>query len=216
MKIKYLSGPKAGQTTHAPVNQNTQLLIDAGLIEVIPMAKRGTPEWLRDMKERSEALNPSVGATVQWSVAQGAVNSRYFISGKCSQPNCSTFNFDGAPDGFVVRQGTTDWNVGAKRHLALEDITFIHSCGCGQPEKVPASVAAQYRKLFKLATTLGKDESAYFHDARPQVSKPVDPSTWQYPLTGPLREGNEKDALQNFLPDPGDNQPLDPKFYKWK
>lgn len=64
MLIKFLSGPKAGQTTHAPTNQNTQLLIDAGLAEAVdpnsaegkrlrfpdatgrPMqAKRGSHRW---------------------------------------------------------------------------------------------------------------------------------------------------------------------------
>jgi hypothetical protein len=36
MKIRFLTGDKKGQISHAPVNQNTQLMVDAGLIEVLP------------------------------------------------------------------------------------------------------------------------------------------------------------------------------------
>ena len=35
MKIKYLSGPKAGQFDHAPNTQETQLLVKTGLIEIV-------------------------------------------------------------------------------------------------------------------------------------------------------------------------------------
>jgi hypothetical protein len=36
MKIKFLSGPRTGQTDHAPNTQETQLLAKAGIIEIIP------------------------------------------------------------------------------------------------------------------------------------------------------------------------------------
>lgn len=36
MRIKFLSGPNAGKVEHAPRNQSTDLLIKAGLCEVIP------------------------------------------------------------------------------------------------------------------------------------------------------------------------------------
>lgn len=35
MKIRFLSGPNAGKIDHAPVSQETDLLIKAGLVEVI-------------------------------------------------------------------------------------------------------------------------------------------------------------------------------------
>ncbi len=36
MRIKFLSGPRAGEVSHAPHSQATQLLIDSGIIEVVP------------------------------------------------------------------------------------------------------------------------------------------------------------------------------------
>jgi len=38
MKVKFLSGPRTGETAHVEKNQTTQLLIDAGMLEVIPDA----------------------------------------------------------------------------------------------------------------------------------------------------------------------------------
>lgn len=212
MKIRYSEfhpDPSLRGTINDSLPRHRALAaIDSGLAVEIPYASA---------QERLAATMPKPSAaTVQWVVAQGAIRGAYYISAKCSQPNCSTFSFDGVPSGFVVRQGTTDWNVGVKRNLALEDITFIHSCGCGQPEKVPAQIAAQYRQLWKSPTSLSRDEASYFHDARPQKSEPVDPKTWQYPLTAPLREGNESGSLANFLPNPGDGKPLDPAFHKYK
>ena len=46
--------------------------------------------------------------------------------------------------------------------------------------------------------------------------KHVPEEQYRYPIMGTPREGNEKEGLLNFLPTPGDGQPLDPKFYKWK
>jgi len=36
LKIKFLSGPRTGQTDHAPNSQEIQLLAKAGIIEIIP------------------------------------------------------------------------------------------------------------------------------------------------------------------------------------
>lgn len=38
MQVKFLSGPRAGQIAHVERSQSTQLLIDAGMLEVIPDA----------------------------------------------------------------------------------------------------------------------------------------------------------------------------------
>jgi len=197
MKIRYSDfhpDPSLRGTINDKLPRHRALAaIDSGLATEIPYASA---------QERLRSETPwafeSVDATVRWSVAQGMVNGRYYISAKCSRPQCSTLTYDAPPS------------------AAIESITFLHSCGCAHAEKVPAQIAEQYRKQFKPATTLGKDEARYYHDARPQVSKPVDPSTWQYPLTGPLREGNEKEGLLNYAPNPGDGKPLDPAFYKYK
>jgi hypothetical protein len=36
MKIKFVSGPRKGEEGHAPRSQETQLLVDAGIIEIFP------------------------------------------------------------------------------------------------------------------------------------------------------------------------------------
>lgn len=48
MRIKFLSGPRAGEISHAERTQSTQLLIDAGLIEVVNDALPAppVPQWL--------------------------------------------------------------------------------------------------------------------------------------------------------------------------
>ncbi len=48
MRIKFLSGPRAGEVSHAERTQSTQLLIDAGLIEVVNDAPPAppVPQWL--------------------------------------------------------------------------------------------------------------------------------------------------------------------------
>lgn len=196
MKIRFTNpnSTKYGREEHVE-NTIGKTLIALGEAEVVPY---------KDFRERLRSENPTAfapvaAATVQWSVSQGMVNGRYYVSAKCSQPQCTTLAYDAPPS------------------AALEAITFLHSCGCTSgPEKVPASVVAQYRKLFKPATTLGRDEAAYFKDARPQPSLPVDPKTYLFPIVGTPREGNEKEGLLNYAPNPGDGKPLDPQFYKWK
>jgi hypothetical protein len=165
MKIKFLSGPRAGQTTHVPNSQEYQVMASAGLIEIVPMAARGTAEWLRDMKERSEAFNPPVTVTVAWSVAKGDRNGRYFIAGKCSNPQCSELFYDGAP-------------------AAADKLTFIHSCSGTAPEKVPVAAVEKYRKLHFVPSTLGADEASYHFAARPQPSQVVDLSHLKGPQNG--------------------------------
>jgi hypothetical protein len=43
MKIKFLSRPRAGEVSHAEKSQATQLLIDAGLVQLIPDAPPALP-----------------------------------------------------------------------------------------------------------------------------------------------------------------------------
>ena len=62
MKIRFLTGDKKGQIAHAPVNQNTQLMVDAGLIEVIPYK-----DFRERLKDEMEAM-PKAVVTVSWSV----------------------------------------------------------------------------------------------------------------------------------------------------
>jgi hypothetical protein len=59
MKIKFLSGPRTGQTDHAPNTQETQLLAKAGIIEIIPY---------RDYRDRlaDEISAATVQPVVEW------------------------------------------------------------------------------------------------------------------------------------------------------
>ena len=77
MRIKFLSGPRKGETTHAPTNQNTQLLVDAGLAEVVP----------------PEPLPP---ATVSWGVKYDSYGGPMLL-GSCSR-GCGMFRFLGRPE----------------------------------------------------------------------------------------------------------------------
>jgi hypothetical protein len=204
VKIKFLSGPRAGQTSHVPNSQEYQVMASAGLIEIVPMAARGSAEWLRDMKERSEALNPPVQPKVTWSVGKGDRNGRYFISAKCSNPQCSEFFYDGAPN-------------------SADKLTFVHSCSGTAPERIPVEVSDQYRKLFKLpalGAELPADEAAFHYAARPQPSRPVDlyapQKNEQGDIVGPpILGGHPVDpkhsnyGIGNFQPSPGDGQKAD-------
>jgi hypothetical protein len=78
MRIKFLSGPNAGKVEHAPRNQSTDLLIKAGLCEVIP----------------DEPLAPAV---VSWAVKFDSYGVP-FILGSCSRA-CGTYRYLGKPDG---------------------------------------------------------------------------------------------------------------------
>lgn len=63
MKIKFLSGPRTGQIDHAPNTQEMQLLVKAGLIEIIPY---------RDFREMLSAEhNPSAKPPlVEWGIIE--------------------------------------------------------------------------------------------------------------------------------------------------
>src|SRR5438477_5614260 len=77
MRIRFLSGPKKDAVAHAPVNQNTQLLIDSGLVAVVP----------------DEPLPP---ATVSWGVKFDSFGNPMLL-GSCSR-GCGMFRFLGKPE----------------------------------------------------------------------------------------------------------------------
>jgi hypothetical protein len=179
MKIRFINpnGIKFGKEEHVE-NTIGKTLITLGEAEVVPY---------KDFRERLRSETPQafepVAATVQWAVSLGITNGRYFISGKCSRPNCGTLQFDGKPD------------------ASLASITFIHSCGCSKPEKVPTAVVEQYKKLHRPVGKYTVDEALALHLAAPQPSKPVDLST----CTGPRNGASlveSKDNLADFLPTP--------------
>jgi hypothetical protein len=164
--------------------------IDSGLATEIPYASA---------QERLRSETPwafeSVTATVQWSNCRSAARGLHYIAAKCSRPNCTQLQYDGAPS------------------AALESLTFNHSCGCQNSERIPAAVAAQYRSAFKPATQLGKDEAIAATLGRPQPSRPVDLTKCTGPTTGPERPGDEKSGLLNYLPNKGDGQHAEPASY---
>jgi hypothetical protein len=69
MKIKYLSGPRAGQTEHVPNSQEFQVLAKAGIIEIVPY---------KDFRERLAAETAAQAATAppattRWAVRENPV-----------------------------------------------------------------------------------------------------------------------------------------------
>ena len=97
MKIRFLTGDKKGQIAHAPVNQNTQLMVDAGLIEVLP--------W-KNYQERlaaEMAALPKPVVTVSWGVrhvtAPGELQPRNVIVVKTvnTGDRCDETTYAGPP-----------------------------------------------------------------------------------------------------------------------
>lgn len=129
MKIKFLSGPKAGQVSHAPYSQQTQLMIDAGLIEVIPMPPYGSAGWLAARNEQAASVTtPPPPALVTWGVGEGLYTKRVHITGKCSRATCGVFRYEGDVPGAATAQ-------------------FLHSCGAdAHPEPVPANVLKEFAR----------------------------------------------------------------------
>jgi hypothetical protein len=196
MKIIYVApSPRAGQIDHLQPHR-AQALIDSGFAQAVPY-KNYIERLQEEESVRQHSLNPNpVYAQVTFAVCQGAISGRYYISGRCSAAQCSSFIFDGAPSS------------------SLEKLTFTHSCGCGHPETVPAAIVAQYRKLYKPVTKYGNDEALALTLGAPQPSKPVDLSTIIGPAQGQaLVEGCEKEGLLNYLPNPTDGKRVEPKTY---
>ena len=77
MRIKFLSGPQAGKFDHAPRSQQTDLLIKAGLVEVVPD-------------------EPQAPATVSWGTKFDTFGNPMLV-GNCSR-GCGFHRFLGSPD----------------------------------------------------------------------------------------------------------------------
>jgi hypothetical protein len=75
MLIRFLSGPKKGQTDHAPQGQETELLLKAGIIE--------------------RAVPPVPPAIVSWTVNTGQVAGRVCIAANCSRELCTRTRYEG-------------------------------------------------------------------------------------------------------------------------
>jgi len=197
MKIQYtqfcLNPALRGTTAHLPQHRAVAL-IDSGAAIEVPLPQRGSPEWLQAMKERSAAANPQVDATVSWTVSKQSISERFCISAKCSAPNCTTFAFDNDPDVLCF--------PGTDKHMSLEHLSFVHSCGCGYPEKIPVAICEQYRKLdatYK-PTRVSADVSSYYSQCTPgkDFGQKVDLSKIVGPTTGPLVAGSESQDLVLF------------------
>jgi hypothetical protein len=200
MKIQYteyVAHPALrGTITHLP-RHRAQPLIDIGAAVEIPYAD--FRERLREEEAAKSAAAPTAPAVVSWAVTQGMTTGRYAIRAQCSvktvnldgksAPQCSTLYYEGTPTG-------------------VESLIFLHSCGCVHPEKVPAAIAEQYKKLqrpiFSYST---KDEALAAQLGAKQESKPVDLSKIVGPRPGqPLAVGydNYADFAQTplLIPEP--------------
>lgn len=77
----------------------------------------------------SQVRTAQEAARVTWTNTFSEISGRHSVQARCSRPGCSSLAFDGPANS------------------SLENITFVHSCGAGASEKIPASCAAQYRKV---------------------------------------------------------------------
>lgn len=181
MRIRYTDfclNPALRNTTTNLPQHRAIALIDSGAAVEVPFS---------DFRERlasEEESKPLPTAAVTWAVTQGAMNGRYAITARCSQAQCSTLFYEGPPAG-------------------PENLQFLHSCGCGFPENVPAAIAEQYFRLHKPVTKYGDDEALALSLGAPQKSKPVDLSGIVGLKVGDGREKpgpSEQDMLSDFLP----------------
>jgi hypothetical protein len=200
MKVKFTSGPKQGTIEHLqPSIANT--LIAAGLAELIPF--KNYVERLQEEEAVRQSSLPQVTSNVTWAVVKGAFSERYHISAKCSRTNCTALAYDAPPS------------------LALESITFYHSCGGSAPEKIPAAVAAQYRNLFKPPAEVSLDLVNYYHNCHKSKGdgERVDlyaPQKINGVVVGPpvlfdhpVNPAHNNYGWENARPNPGDGQPAD-------
>jgi hypothetical protein len=98
MRIKFLTGPKAGQVDHVPNSQEFQVLASAGLIEILPY--KDFRERLND--EMAAMPKPTTPLVTTWGVrhvtAPGDLQPRNVIVVKTTPTGDVTF-FDGPPAG---------------------------------------------------------------------------------------------------------------------
>ena len=164
---------------------------------------KSVAERLSSEEAERARLNPVAPAAVTWAVKKGALRERYYISAKCSRANCTVLAYDAPPS------------------TVLESLTFCHSCGGFAPEKIPAAICDQYRKLFTPLAEVGADVANYYHNCAkskgdgervdlyaPQKINGVivgPPVLFDHPVNAKFNNyGHE-----NFQPNPGDGQPVD-------
>jgi hypothetical protein len=180
MRIKFLSGPKSGQISHAPRSQETQLLIDAGVIEVVagPAPRYGSTEWMEEKQANSLKINPPRSeAVVTWGVKFGHFSRRPAIVAWCSNPNCTIhFRFEGPA-----------FKVEGKRKtpVSLDSVVFNHSCGYAFNENVPAHIVTEYRRAYAEGVfELPPDEAAMLAQAAAGRDNKISDKTRAWSLTG--------------------------------
>jgi hypothetical protein len=197
MKVRYtefcLNPALRGTTTHLPQHRAIAL-IDQGAAVEVPMATRGTPEWLKDMQERSASLNPTSPNTplVTWAINLATIANRYAVVARCSAPNCAVLRYDGPPSG-------------------AKSLVFTHSCSGAVPDAIPASVVEQYRKLHRPVSNYNADEALAAQLAAPRPSRPVDLSkVLNQPPNAPSNACSvtEKTGLANFSATPTSFDPF--------
>ena len=91
MKIRFLHGPRKGEVDHAPLSQETKLLLGAGLIEEIPL----TDSEKAEIAKTSGHTIPPHYATPVWDVIRTVESGMLVVVRKCGT---ETTYFDGPPD----------------------------------------------------------------------------------------------------------------------
>jgi hypothetical protein len=88
MRIRFLSGPKTGEVRHAEKSQATQLLVDAGLVEVVDDLRESRGAHPQDTV-------PTYYATPEWSTFRHHTSGNIIIVRKYMT---ETLFFSGPPD----------------------------------------------------------------------------------------------------------------------
>jgi hypothetical protein len=197
---------------------------------------KSSAERLAAREAERARLNPVPPATVFWAVKKGRLTDRWAVIASCSRPNCSTFYYDDDPGKITEKQGVEEGFFGVKvtrKNGSIENQHFTHSCSGTAPEKVPANICAEYRRVKKSENipTLGADEVHYYQNCQKSKGdgERVDlyaPQTINGVVVGPpilsehpVHPKHNNYGHENFQPNPGDGQkadlaPLNPVFKK--
>lgn len=191
---------QAGQKLHVPTSLGERYVF-AGVAEQVKY-KSYVDRLQAEEAERQRSL-PQIPEAVQWACVKGAFSEHYHISAKCSRANCTSLAYDAPPS------------------ASLESITFYHSCGGFAPEKIPAAICNQYRKLFAPVAEVGADVANYFHNCAKSKGdgERVDlyaPKKINGVVVGPpvlfdhpVNAKHNNYGWENARPNPGDGQPAD-------
>ena len=122
MKIKFLSGPRAGQIDHAPISQETDLLVKAGIIEVIPY--KGYQERLKAEEELRMASQPKIAA--QWGIRRIMYTNKGLCCVVVKMDGPETTFYDSPPTG-CPRATAAEWKKQIDlEHALSNDVNRIH------------------------------------------------------------------------------------------